>query len=406
MRYIVQDTVFAQLTEIFPWPLIPRYKDITPFVEMDNTNATDITYRRYAIRNKKMEFTDIPATVTHASAYRLIAEILTTEARALLASGDRGLLAIMLQTLLRWPNAPTAQIEIVHPRLGIPFLSFPGLPEEWIYPKEQWLLEQLHQFKAEGHRTIVYVAHVGKIDVSARLKAVLERPYNGQTLKVAVLRSSTVDTADRMDWIEETVEEGVDVLLCNPQLVETGLDLIQFSRVVVYQMIYNSYTLGQCVRRVLRVGQQHDVQVYYTLYRAAMEVAAAQLMAKKAKANAQIQGRDLREAFITQYAGADDIQDILMRQIQSGLSTIEISQEEIQSLFTDAQNNRYRAENEDIKNFRERFGMDDPEEWTMDDLDNLFDGLDDDAILGMFDAATENIIEQNPLTIDAQVTPL
>ena len=60
-------------------------------------------------------------------------------------------------------------------------------------------------------------------DTTGRLKNLLERTG----LKVAVLRASTA--ADkREDWIADQVDRGIDVLVCHPELVKTGLDLLAF----------------------------------------------------------------------------------------------------------------------------------------------------------------------------------
>lgn len=39
---------------------------------------------------------------------------------------------------------------------------------------------------------------------------------------------STVDAVHREDWVAEQVERGIDVLICNPDLVKTGQDLLEF----------------------------------------------------------------------------------------------------------------------------------------------------------------------------------
>ena len=55
---------------------------------------------------------------------------------------------------------------------------------------------------------------------TTRLKVLLEQ----EGFKVAVLRAS-VDASGREDWIAEQLNRGIDVLITNPELVKTGLDL-------------------------------------------------------------------------------------------------------------------------------------------------------------------------------------
>src|SRR3546814_13595415 len=44
--------------------------------------------------------------------------------------------------------------------------------------------------------------------------------------RVTTLKSDTVATDRREDWVARKVKEGLDVLMVNPRLVQTGLDLI------------------------------------------------------------------------------------------------------------------------------------------------------------------------------------
>jgi hypothetical protein len=50
-----------------------------------------------------------------------------------------------------------------------------------------------------------------------------------------------VDTSKREDWILDQVDRGIDVLICNPELVKTGLDLLDFPIIVFMQTGYNIY---------------------------------------------------------------------------------------------------------------------------------------------------------------------
>jgi len=61
---------------------------------------------------------------------------------------------------------------------------------------------------------------------------------------VAVLHAS-VHTARREDWILDRVDRGVDMLITNPELVKTGLDLLDFPTILFLQTGYNVYTLQQ-----------------------------------------------------------------------------------------------------------------------------------------------------------------
>ena len=62
------------------------------------------------------------------------------------------------------------------------------------------------------------------------LKVLLER----EGFRVAVLRAS-VEAAKREDWLLDQVERGVEVVITNPELVKTGLDMLEFPTIVFMQ---------------------------------------------------------------------------------------------------------------------------------------------------------------------------
>ena len=46
--------------------------------------------------------------------------------------------------------------------------------------------------------------------------------------RAAVMKADAVPPERREDWVAKRVEEGVDILVCHPRLVQTGLDLVEF----------------------------------------------------------------------------------------------------------------------------------------------------------------------------------
>ena len=77
------------------------------------------------------------------------------------------------------------------------------------------------------------------------------------------------------------MDRGVDVLITNPELVKTGLDLYDFPTIAYLQSGYNVYTLQQAARRSWRIGQKQDVDVRFLGYANSAQMACLKLMAKK-----------------------------------------------------------------------------------------------------------------------------
>ena len=98
--------------------------------------------------------------------------------------------------------------------------------------------------------------------------------------KAAVLLAS-VDARRRQDWIADQLDRSIDVLITNPELVKTGLDLLEFPTIVFLQSGYNVYSLQQAARRSWRNGQKRTVKVIYLGYAATSQIACLQLMARK-----------------------------------------------------------------------------------------------------------------------------
>jgi hypothetical protein len=156
---------------------------------------------------------------------------------------------------------------------------------EGIMPKEEKLLELCLEAKRQGRKTLVYVTFTGTRDISPRIQEILE----GAGLKTAVLYS-TVSAVSREEWVEERLNEGIDVLITNPKLVETGLDLIAFPEVIFYQTGYSIYTLRQASRRSWRIGQKAPVKVHFLAYKDTLQEKALGLIASKMDTSLMVEG--------------------------------------------------------------------------------------------------------------------
>src|ERR1035437_5589265 len=116
----------------------------------------------------------------------------------------------------------------------------------------------------------------GEKDVTLRLETVLRQAG----FRVAVLRSS-VATDKREDWYERQLKAGVEIVLCHPKLVETGLDLLAFPTLYFYETGYSLHTLRQASRRSWRIGRRIEVRVKLITYTSTMQETCLGLMGKK-----------------------------------------------------------------------------------------------------------------------------
>lgn len=222
----------------------------------------------------------VPMSAAMSQAYRDLTVTLKNALDAALAQRDNRLTAVVINALLRWPETCAREETVTDPRdrsrklAHVPALYDIDTPT----PKEADLIAVCREEAAVGRRVMVYTTYTGGHDTASRLANLLKQAG----LKAAVLRS-TVSSDAREDWIADKVEQGTDVLICNPELVKTGLDLLAFPTIYFMQTGYNVYTVAQASRRSWRIGQNEKVKVYYACYDESSQEDCLKLMAKKIK---------------------------------------------------------------------------------------------------------------------------
>ena len=259
--------------------------------------------------------------------YDRVEEILKDASTALLQRGSMKLLGTMLFTLMDYPDMPygwTGDHEGEH---TVGYYEKPKNfeKENWVgvvspadlgqdvQPKEQKLIDICTAKKAEGKQVWVYTQMTGKRNVQPRLKRLLEK----EGLRVAVLRSDTVNPKERVEWIDENGPL-FDVIISHPKLVSTGLTLFNkdgghnFSTIVFYQTGYNLFDMRQAARRAWRIGQPEDCEVHYLYYRGTMQHRAMQLMSRKMAAATALEGEFSTEGLVAM-AGEDNAQMAMAR---------------------------------------------------------------------------------------------
>ena len=192
---------------------------------------------------------------------------------------------------------------------------------KWL-PKENWLTSFCKTEKQQGRKVLVYLRQTGTRDIQDRV----ELPLQAAGLRVTIL-GGNINPRKREDWIAKRVN-GIDVMICNPRLVETGLDLVQFSTVIFFEPEYSLYTLWQSVRRVWRLGQTQPVKAIFSVYNSTMEATALRLMGRKMKAAQLVYGDEVGGAIVPEDEG--DFLTQLARDVLDGAKL-----PDLQTLFAD-----------------------------------------------------------------------
>lgn len=257
------------------------------------------------------EFREVAMDTAQADAYRDLAGRLTAELKQALAKRDTTLLGVVLNVLLAWPDCCFRAETVLHPRTRHTLAFTPAqFNELQVMPKERELIDICKAEKAQGRKVLAYTVYTGTRDTTSRLKVLLEQ----EGLKVSVLRAS-VEASRREDWIAEQLDRGIDVLLTNPELVKTGLDLLEFPTIVFAQTGFNVYTLQQAARRSWRIGQKQPVKVIYLGYAATSQMTCLSLMAKKIAVSQSTSGDVPESGLDVLNQDGDSVEVALARQL-------------------------------------------------------------------------------------------
>jgi hypothetical protein len=262
-KYLMNLAAFVSLEDISD--ALPAYEEVVISVEMDEPLRAAYS----------MLEDDIKAAI---SDHHGNASVISTAMNALLLYPDR---PFQMGTLFGYcRNEETGERE----RFAI---SEPAeLDEAMVYAKERRLVEECKRELAAGRKVQVFAVYTQKRDVTRRLQDLLRK----EGLRVEVLRAE-VPPEQREAWYERQLKAGMQVCICHPKLVQTGLDLLDFPTILFYETGYSTYVLRQASRRSWRIGQKHPVRVGFLSYAGTAQESCLRLMGKKLLVSLAMEGK-------------------------------------------------------------------------------------------------------------------
>jgi len=273
------------------------------------------------------EVADLSMEAGQEFQYQTLEDMLKT-----LAQKNQRYLSTYLQWTLARPNSGFRDEKIILDEVDsegqktdrkVEVMDLPAVIEKnGRLPKEEWLVDFCLGERSQNRKVLVYVRQTGTRDIQDHIQETLKKAG----LRVTILHGN-VDPRKREEWIAKRTP-GTDVLVCNPKLVETGLDLIDYSTVVFLEIEYSLYTLWQAVRRVWRLGQTQPVKAVFCVYEGTMEKKALQLMGRKMKSAQLLYGDEVGGAIVP-----EDSEDLLTELARNVLSGKNLS--DLQTLFAE-----------------------------------------------------------------------
>lgn len=306
-KFLLNNTVFVSLEDMAEG--LPNYTEIPYGVQLDEEVAE--TYRNYEQFIKRI------------------------------ASGnteDKRMLRQYCKNILTLPDAPNCMEDEIDDNFNVLF-SAPEI-EEFTTNKDQALMEIVQAKIEAGEKVLVYYNDVGTTNLGDHIKLLI----NSSGYKAEELKAS-VKAEKREEYINKLVAKGYDVIICNPALVETGLNLLDFTTIVFYQLGYNLNTMRQASRRSWRLSQTKDISVYFLYYQDTTQEAVLSLMATKLHAALSMEGKFSSEGL----RAMSDNQDVLTQLAANVVDGIKDTVDE--TLFKSA-NHVKTVSNEEVKHVR------------------------------------------------------
>jgi hypothetical protein len=261
--YLMNLAAFVSLEDISD--ALPSYTEEVLSVEMDSELQT--------------AYSDLEISITDAlREHHGNASVISTAMNALLLYPDR---PFGLGTLCGYcMNEETGERErfiIAEPA---------DLDTTFVYAKERRLIEEVKNELAQGRKVQVFAVYTQKRDVTRRLQDLLLK----QGIRTEVL-TAEVPPEQREAWYEKHLRNGMQVCICHPKLVQTGLDLLEFPTILFYETGYSTYVLRQASRRSWRIGQKQPVRVGFLTYSSTAQESCLRLMGKKLLVSLAMEGK-------------------------------------------------------------------------------------------------------------------
>ena len=297
LEFFWHNTLFMSLQDVDMDGKLPSLKQRAHLIKLDDTAQPKTTEQ-----------------LSHRDAYAALDSAMTEYIKEQLSRGSSRTLGLYLQELLTYPENAWQGTAPRDPDTNEVIIELDPLEADRLYPKEAALLELVREQVRRGRKCLVYCTHTGKRDTTTRLLKLLKR----NSIKALQLKAGTVDSEERSEWLQREARSH-DVIVCQPKLVETGVNLLDYPTIIWYEIEYSMFMTEQASRRSYRLNQTKDVEVYYLAYADTMQERALRIIARKADVSRTFHGDLAKTGLSTFNPDPDDIREQLAREIAGAL---------------------------------------------------------------------------------------
>jgi len=235
------------------------------------------------------------------------------------------ILSSYLNLLTAYPDQPYGQEPIYHPIAGYEIVTPPDMSDiDTVMPKDKVALGIVNRKVVAGENVLIYTNWTRLDSQEKLLKLITAAGHR------AAIMPATVPPVKREKWVQDRLDGGLQVLICNPSLVETGLDLNAFTTLIFFDVGTKLFTLRQASRRSWRINQTAPrVEVYMIYYANTMQHKALKLMGTKLAVAAIIEG-GFSEEGLSAMSQCDDMTSMMAKELMLGIRD---SVEDVSSSF-------------------------------------------------------------------------
>ena len=274
------------------------------------------------------EYEEIPVSTALPKEIQKVYNDMQEMLRAFMKSDKKAankILSAYLNLLTAFPDQPYNLEPIYHPIDGYEIVTPPDMGDiDTVMPKDNVALGIVNRKVAAGENVLIYTNWTRLDSQQKLLKRITAAGHR------AAILPATVPPVKREKWVQDRLDEGLQVLICNPLIVETGLDLNAFTTLIFFDVGTKLFTLRQASRRSWRINQTAPrVEVYMLYYADTMQHKALKLMGTKLAVAAIIEG-GFSEEGLSAMSQCDDMTSMMAKELMLGIKD---SVEDVSSSF-------------------------------------------------------------------------